>query len=138
MEVLIGDLGRGGRSVSIVREGGVGPSLWDTVSHELCIDGQTVSVWQYPDATDRERESKRITPDATQIADGNIDAAGQFRFYASGPLLALYVGSDESVRRQLADALGSTITPDAMPRGAFGGSVDANQVTNDLACAVTD
>lgn len=90
---------------------GVTPTLF-------CLDGFPLQVFEYASPAEREQHSEGISADGSELSSAGGGAAivewvGPPRFYASGPMLVLYLGPEGVATTHLEDALGPTITPDA-------------------------
>ena len=83
----------------------------------LCVDQRVVRVYQYGDTSARERHSRGIGRDGSQITIGHgvasIDWIGPPHFYARGRIIVLYIGDQQPLIHDLSDILGATLSPDA-------------------------
>ncbi len=104
------------------------------VQRRLCVDDRVVWVLEYPDVASRRADSDGIPPDANRIGPGHVEINGRWRVWAEGRLLVFYLGLDDKIVNRLDAVLGPTITPDAPPRGPFGGPVDPRVVARDSSC----
>jgi hypothetical protein len=82
--------------------------FFEVQGQELKVNGQTVQVFEWADEASRQAVSGTITPEG-QFGAAMIEWVGTPHFWASGKLIALYVGDDASVVSLLTSALGAPI-----------------------------
>ena len=70
------------------------------------VNGADVQVFEYESAEEMELESSQIAPDGSSNATTMITWVDTPHFYKTGRIIALYVGSDETVLGLLAKTLG--------------------------------
>lgn len=71
------------------------------------INGADVQVFEYENTEDMELDSSQIAPDGSSNAITMITWVDTPHFYKTGRIIALYVGSDETVLSLLESALGA-------------------------------
>jgi hypothetical protein len=72
----------------------------------LRVNGQDVQVFEYASVGAAEADAGRVSPDGETIGTTHVSWIAPPHFYRSGPVIALYVGSDTSVLRALEAVLG--------------------------------
>jgi hypothetical protein len=75
----------------------------------LKVNGQSVEVFEWADEASREAVSRTITPQG-QFGTTQVEWVGKPHFWASGKIIALYVGDNAEVVELLTGALGAPIT----------------------------
>jgi hypothetical protein len=70
------------------------------------INGADVQVFEYENAEEMELDSSQIAPDGSSDATTMITWIDTPHFYKTGSIIALYVGSDETILSLLESALG--------------------------------
>ncbi len=70
------------------------------------VNGEGVQVFEYPNAAMAEREAKLVSPSGSPVGTSMITWMAPPHFYRSGPVIALYVGSNGAVTKALEAALG--------------------------------
>lgn len=116
---------------------GAGPSIipWFGAPMErICLDGQVVHVWLFGGKEAWEEAFSGIRNDGSAIGPGYVDREGRMRFFARDRVIALYMGLDDRLVEVLTEILGTTLTPNAPARGAFGGSIDEEALRLSLVC----
>jgi hypothetical protein len=73
------------------------------------VNGQSVEVFEWADEASREAVSRTITPQG-QFGTTQVEWVGKPHFWASGKIIALYVGDNAEVVALLTGALGAPIT----------------------------
>ena len=71
------------------------------------VNGADVQVFEYDSTEAMELDSSQIAPDGSSNATTMITWMDTPHFYKSGRIIALYVGSDESILSLLESALGA-------------------------------
>ncbi len=131
---LVDQLTERGARVSVLAPGDRLIPWFGGTQRRLCIDDRVVYVLEYPDVGSRRADSDGIPPDASRIGPGTVEINGRWRVWAEGRLLVFYLGLDDKIVARLDGLLGPTITPDAPPRGPFGGEVDPRVAARDYSC----
>ena len=72
----------------------------------LLVNGQSVHVFEYPDASSAAADAARVAPGGTPIGSTQITWVDPPRFYMRGRLIVLYVGRDQEVSSILQTVLG--------------------------------
>lgn len=81
--------------------------LWTSVpGRHLNIEGEMVQVFSHESTAIARQEADRISPDGASIGRHQVEWLEPPRFYRDGPLIVLYVGTNETVAGALAEALG--------------------------------
>jgi len=70
------------------------------------VNGADVQVFEYESAEEMELESSQIAPDGSSNATTMITWVDTPHFYKSGRIIALYVGSDQTILSLLENVLG--------------------------------
>lgn len=70
------------------------------------VNGADVQVFEYENAEEMELESSQIAPDGSSNATTMITWMDTPHFYKSGRIIALYVGSDETILSLLEKVIG--------------------------------
>jgi hypothetical protein len=71
------------------------------------VNGADVQVFEFENAEEMELASSQIAPDGSSDATTMITWIDTPHFYKTGRIIALYVGSDETILSLLESALGS-------------------------------
>jgi hypothetical protein len=72
----------------------------------LSVEGQDVQVFEYLDADTAQAEAELVSPDGSSVGTSMVTWIEAPHFYRTGKLIALYVGSSESVLNVLEVVLG--------------------------------
>lgn len=73
----------------------------------LCVDGQQVSLYLFPTSEERAAATSRINPtDPSDLGTAMVSWAGNPKFWQSGRVVALYLGSDPAVEAGLTSVFG--------------------------------
>ncbi len=75
-------------------------------AQRLLVNGRSVHVFEYPDASAADRDAGRVTASGTPIGETQIAWVEPPRFYKSGRLIVLYVGRNNDVAARLEAILG--------------------------------
>lgn len=111
---LIGDIEN--RGVKVEGTQSIDQPFFTVSGKLLTLDGEGVQVFQYPDEETRENESRLISSDGSLIGNHQIEWIAPPHIWASGNLIVIYPGSNESIINVLNDALGKPIASgDSMP-----------------------
>ncbi len=95
----------------------------------LSLNGENIQVFQYPDEESREKDSHLISSDGSVIGNNQIEWITPPYIWASGDLIVIYPGTDESVIDAINDTFGEPIARGhSMP--------DANKTPTELPPAV--
>ena len=100
---------------------GTGQSFFSVPGQVLVVNGGDVQVYAYDSAELAAVEVAMVSPDGTTIGLTSVMWIEPPHFYSDGPFLALYVGSDASIKSALTDVMGdrfaggSPITPPPPP-----------------------
>lgn len=70
------------------------------------VNGADVQVFEYENTEEMELESSQIAPDGSSNATTMITWVDDPHFYKAGRIIALYIGSDETVLSLLEKAMG--------------------------------
>ena len=81
--------------------------FFTVTAQRLLVNGQSVHVFEYPDANSAAADAARVAPGGTPIGSTQITWVDPPRFYMRGQLIVLYVGRDEDVSAMLEDVLGA-------------------------------
>jgi hypothetical protein len=73
---------------------------------ELAVNNGNVTVFEYPTAAAADSDAARVAPSGSPIGTVQISWIEPPSFYRSGPLIVLYVGSDNAVLQPLERVLG--------------------------------
>lgn len=115
------------RGAVVERSGDVDQPFFSPTGIMISIDGETIQVFEYESAQARRNESESISPSGTTIGTHSMHWIGTPRFWASGRILVLYLGTDEAIIETLSTLLGSAIagpeqSANGSPRAAYRGS----------------
>lgn len=80
--------------------------FFSVTAQRLLVNGQSVHVFEYPDADSAASDAARVAPSGSPIGSTQITWVDPPRFYMRGRLIALYVGRDEQVSSILETVLG--------------------------------
>lgn len=83
--------------------------FFEVQGQALTVNGQRVEVFEWADEAGREAVSRTITPQG-QFGTTQVEWVGKPHFWASGKIIALYIGDDSAVIDLLNGALGAPIT----------------------------
>lgn len=83
--------------------------FFEATATEVTIDGAPVQVFVYDSEDEADPAVDTISPDGSTIGTSDVDWLSEPHFYQSGPLVALYVGTSDSVLDALEDALGAQV-----------------------------
>jgi hypothetical protein len=73
----------------------------------LCVAGQQVRVYIYPTPEDRETVASRVDPtDPSNLGTSIVEWAGNPKFWQTGRIIVLYLGSDPAVESGISAILG--------------------------------
>lgn len=97
------------RGAEVEREGEVDQPFFSPPGTMLGVGGEDVQVFEYASAAARQEESAAISADGTTIGTNQVHWIGTPRFWASGRLVVLYLGDDETLRELLSAILGPPI-----------------------------
>ncbi|SRR6266498_60210 len=73
----------------------------------LKVNGADLQVFEYESAEAMEKEASQVAPDGGSIGTSMVDWIDTPHFYKAGRIIALYVGSDQTVLDLLNKALGT-------------------------------
>lgn len=82
--------------------------FFEVQGQALTVNGQSVEVFEWADEAGREAVSSTITPEG-QFGTTMVEWTGKPHFWASGKIIALYVGEDAATVELLTDVLGEPI-----------------------------
>jgi hypothetical protein len=82
--------------------------FFEVQGQALTVNGQPVEVFEWADEAGREAVSRTITPEG-QFGATMVEWVGAPHFWASGKIIALYVGDNAEVVGLLTAALGAPI-----------------------------
>jgi len=99
--------------------------FFSVMGQKLIVNGEEVQVFVYPDEAARKSDSDQISPDGTKIGTTMVTWMDQPNFWAQGPIIALYVGTDATAIELLTRVLGDPITTHT-------GNAPAGDATDDL------
>ena len=75
-------------------------------ARRLVVNGESVHVFQYPDAGAATEEASRVAPSGSSVGGTQITWVDPPRFYKSDLLIVLYVGKNQDVSALLETILG--------------------------------
>lgn len=75
-------------------------------ARRLIVNGESVHVFQYPDAGAATEEAIRVVPSGSSVGGTQITWVDPPRFFKSGLLIVLYVGRNQEVSTLLEAILG--------------------------------
>lgn len=104
---LISYLQASGHTVSVT--GAVTQSNMNGDATELTVNGNPMLVFEYMSAEAAEEDADRISIDGSQIDNQEITWPAEPHFYRQDNLIALYMGTDDTMLAALEDAMGAQI-----------------------------
>ena len=110
------------------------PIPWMPAARVLCVEQMKVYVREYPDVAGRRQVSEGISADGKYVPPGCLDINARIGFWARGPLLILYLGTDATIIDALRAATDEYLTPEARPRGPFGDPFNEASARRSLRC----
>jgi hypothetical protein len=78
-------------------------------AHSLILEGQSVSVYEYPDSESRERDSSTIAMAGWSVNNNPVEWTGNPHYWLLDRLIVLYLGDDASVITALTQAVGDEL-----------------------------
>ena len=95
---------------AVVAAGGdISQPFFAVTGQILAVNGTDIQVFEYPSIEDGQAEAAKIGPDGSTIGTTSVMWVAPPHFYASGTLIVLYVGDDQSLLTLLENALGKQI-----------------------------
>ena len=70
------------------------------------VNGADVQVFEYESSEAMENEASQVAPDGGSIGTSMVDWIDTPHFYKAGRIIALYVGSDETILNLLTSVMG--------------------------------
>jgi hypothetical protein len=104
---------------TVEEAGRVEPAFFDVDARLIRVNGQDVQVFEFPDEASRQTASDTIDPSAALIGGTVPEWLDVPHFWASGRVIVLYVGQDQTVIDQLTRVLGPPVATGA---GTAGGA----------------
>jgi hypothetical protein len=107
LAALVAALEAAGASVEVRDK--IEQPFFEVQGQALTVNGQPVEVFEWADEAGREAVSGTITPEG-QFGTTMVEWTGKPHFWASGKIIALYVGDDAELIDLLTGVLGEPIT----------------------------
>jgi hypothetical protein len=98
--------------------GEVDEPIFNTTARAIQVNGAQLQVFEFPDEAARQQASDTIEGAGFIIGATAVDWIDQPNFWATGNIIVLYVGQDQTILPALTNLLGETINEQNMPPGA--------------------
>lgn len=76
-------------------------------AHRIVVNGDSVSVFEYPDTASMNADAVKVHPSGTPIGGTQITWVAPPRFYKGAQVIVIYTGQRDDVAAVLAAVLGS-------------------------------
>lgn len=92
---------------SVVPAGQISQPFFSPKAHVYTVNGDDLQVYEYRDAAAAQSEAAAVSPDGSSVGKSSTMWIAPPHFFCGGRVIALYLGTNPEIRRQLEQLLGS-------------------------------